>query len=163
MNIQYIKSLSEIEYKQTDIIFCYLTDKLEMNENILSSNLINYLISVSQSMSCLIFASFLQLQNEKEQRAVAIISSGELIDIYEENDIEKKFNLSIYDTRLGKVGILINSDIFNSNITYTFEAIGIDILLIFLDSNLKDEFERTPCNIPYIIIDEKEITTQKYE
>lgn len=90
--------------------------------------------------------------------AVAIISNGNLIDIYEENDIEVKFNLSTYQTRLGKVAILIDSDIYSPNIFYALKAISIDLAIAFTQTPIPPEIFAQSNPLPLISITPNSIT-----
>lgn len=143
MNIQYIKRIDEIEYKQSDIIFCYLGDVKQDAEGVFGSSLTAYLSNLSTELNSLIFAYFtLTSGREAPRGAVGIFVGGSLLDIYVENDIEQKFNLSTYHTRLGKVGILINCDIFSSNIFYALALSGVDLILAFVPELLKAEVHK---------------------
>ena len=219
MLIQYVNNLKDIEYKQSDIIFCYLKDIKEQAETIFDSNLISYLTNLSANLNCLIFSYFTLCYNstepnknlnemntktfyenntihilqptlnpkqntqenqsqtdetmapliKKKQKvqqtiqsatngAVAIISNGTLIDIYEEGDIEIKFNLSTYQTRLGKVAILINNDIYSPNIFYALKSLPIDLAITFTNTPLSpDIFAQSP-PIPLTSTTPKSIT-----
>lgn len=187
MIVQYVNNLKNLEYKQTDIIFCHLTDEKIDADSIFENSLISYLLNLSTQLNCLIFAYFtlsysnnlnqpqnnafnlinstqhstafnksplenkiithltqtlkLPINDPNNQNslpstngAVAIISNGTLIDIYEENDINTRFNLSTYKTRLGKISILINNDIYNQNIFYALNSLNVDLVIIFIPS-----------------------------
>lgn len=162
MKFQFVTQLSNIENKATDIIICNLkNEKVKLNEDIIASNIIQYLISTSLNLQCLIFAYITCVYETTETKSVAIISNGTLIDIYEEKDIETKFNLISYDTRIGKVAILVESDIYNKNIIYAYEAKNTDLLLVFLNEYNKIDFYSLNCNLPYILIANEEIFTSK--
>ena len=218
MLIQYVNNLKDIEYKQSDIIFCYLKDIKEQAETIFDSNLVSYLTNLSANLNCLIFSYFTLCYNNTEQNknlnemssktfyenntihilqptlnpkqnaqesqsqtdetilqlikkqkaqqtiqsatngAVAIISNGTLIDIYEEGDIETKFNLSTYQTRLGKVAILINNDIFSPNIFYALKSLPIDLAITFTNAPLIPDIFAQSQSLPLISINPKSIT-----
>ncbi len=218
MLIQYVNNLKDIEYKQSDIIFCYLKDTKEQAETIFDSNLISYLTSLSTNLNCLIFSYFTLCYNNTEPNknlnemntktfyennaihilqptlnpkqntqesqsqtdetmvplikkqkvqqtiqsttngAVAIISNGTLTDIYEEGDIEKKFNLSTYQTRLGKVAILINNDIYSPNIFYALKSLTIDLAITFTNAPLTPDIFAQSQSLPLISITPKSIT-----
>ena len=218
MLIQYVNNLKDIEYKQSDIIFCYLKDTKEQAETIFDSNLVSYLTSLSTNLNCLIFSYFTLCYNNKEPNknlnemnaktsyenntirilqptlnakqntqerqsqiaettiqlimkqkakqaiqsatngAVAIISNGTLIDIYEEGDIETKFNLSTYQTRLGKVAILINNDIYSPNIFYALKSLPVDLAITFTNTPLSPDIFAQSQSLPLISITPKSIT-----
>lgn len=218
MLIQYVNNLKDIEYMQSDIIFCYLKDIKEQAETIFDSNLVSYLTNLSANLNCLIFSYFTLCYNNiepnknlnemnvktyyenntihilqptlnpkqntqesqsqtdetmvpliKKQKvqqtiqsttngAVAIISNGTLIDIYEEGDIETKFNLSTYQTRLGKVAILINNDIYSPNIFYALKSLPIDLAITFTNTPLTPDIFTQSQSLPLISITPKSIT-----
>ena len=218
MQIQYVNNLKDIEYKQSDIIFCYLKNTEEQAETIFDSNLVSYLTDLSANLNCLIFSYFTLCHNNAEPNknlnernikafyentaihilqptlnpkqnaqerqsqidettvqlimkqkaqqtiqsatngAVAIISNGSLIDIYEEGDIETKFNLSTYQTRLGKVAILINKDIYSPNIFYALKSLPIDLAITFTNTSLTPDIFAQSQSLPLISITPKSIT-----
>lgn len=160
MNIQHIKRIDELVFKKTDIVFCYLQDSVNCSD-FKKCGATAFLVDVSQRLNCLIFARVLIDYGCEKVVAVVVISDGEIIDVYEENDIETKFNLSTYSTRIGKTALLINYDIYSKNIFYALDAVGVDLVIAFLKDDLIGDFKSRASNLPYIIVTETQMFSAK--
>ena len=157
MRCYFITSLKELQNVANEkfIICNFYKYKISLN-NYLNENIIQLLTTKSKELSCLIFCFAYSFDNNG---VVFIISDGELLDIYEEGEIYSTLNLKCYNTRLGKVAILVNSDLLDDTLAFALEAFKIDLTIVFANGNYKSTFGGFNYSTPNIIINEKEVIT----
>ena len=157
MRYYFITSMQELQNITNEkfIIGNFYKYKLSLN-NYFNESIIQSLIAKSKELSCLIFCFVYTLDNKG---IVFIISDGELLDIYEESEIYSTLNLKCYNTRLGKVAILVNSDLLDDTVAFALEAFKIDLTIVFTNGNYKNTFGGFNYSTPNIIINEEEVVT----
>ena len=96
---------------------------------------------------CILFSKF-SLFELPSKLGAFVLDNGVLLGLAEQGKILENNLIDVFETSKGRLGILIFEDVYSDNIFYYLESLGVDLVIVFCETEDMQTISNQKLNIP---------------